>query len=208
MLAGHYASALLTKAVVPRAPFWALVLGAQFIDVLWVLLVLAGVERLRIDPSLASNPLDLFHMPYTHSLVGALLWAAVAGTGARLYWRSNAAGVAVAAAVASHWFLDLLVHRPDLPLWPGSAKLGLGIWSYPVLSLLLELGLLLGSAWLLAGRVSWSRGLWVFVGCLAAIQVVTTALPPPLGPVGVVLTALVLFVGATLAAARIEARAG
>ena len=208
MLAGHYSAALLTKAAAPRAPFWALVLGAQFIDVLWALCVVAGIEKLRIDPSLPSNPLDLYFMPYTHSLLGALFWAGVAFTGARIAWRSSGIAAAVAVTVASHWLLDLLVHRPDLPLWPGSAKLGLGIWNYPVPSLLLELALLLGSAWILAGRVAWRRGLWIFAGTLAVIQVAVTIGPPPLGPAGVAITALVLFVGATLAAARVEARAG
>ena len=208
MLAGHYSAALLTKAAAPRAPFWALVLGAQFIDVLWALFVLGGIERLRIDASLPSNPLDLYHMPYTHSLLGALFWAGVAFAGARFAWRSNGVAAALAVVVASHWLLDLLVHRPDLPLWPGSAKLGLGIWNYPVPALLLELALLLGSAWVLASRVPWRRGLWIFAGSLAAIQVAVTVGPPPLGPAGVALTALVLFVGAVFAASRIEARAG
>ena len=197
MVAGHYSAALLTKAAAPRAPFWALVLGAQFIDVLWALCVLVGIEKLRIDPSLPSNPLDLYFMPYTHSLAGALFWGGVAGAGARFLWRSSGIAAAVAVTVASHWLLDLLVHRPDLPLWPGSAKLGLGIWNYPVPALLLELGLLLGSAWILAGRVAWRRGVWIFAGSLAVIQVAVTVGPPPLGPAGVVITALVLFVAAT-----------
>jgi hypothetical protein len=208
MLAGHYSSALLAKTAVPRAPFWALALAAQFIDVLWALFVLTGVEHLRIDPSLASNPLDLYDMPYTHSLAGALLWAGVAGAAARLAWRSNGVAFAVAAVVASHWFLDWLVHRPDLPLWPGSPKLGLGIWNHPLPALLLELALLIGSAWLLSRRVAWRRALWIFVGSLALIQVVVSVGPPPLGPAGVAVTALVLFFGASLAAARSEARAG
>jgi membrane-bound metal-dependent hydrolase YbcI (DUF457 family) len=209
MLGGHYASALLTKAAVPRAPFWALVLGAQFIDVLWALFVLAGVEHVRLDLSLPSNPLDLYHMPYTHSLVGALGWAALAGAGARLLWRSNAAAAAVAVAVASHWLLDLLVHRPDLPLWPGSAKLGLGIWNHPLPALVLELALLLGSAWVLARTVAWSRGVWIFAGTLAAIHLaLSVGPPPPFGPAGVAIAALALFLGAAAAAARLEKRAG
>ena len=115
--------------------------AAQFVDVLWALFVLVGIEQLRIDPSLPSNPLDLYDMPWTHSLVGALFWARrrlrrcarrlALERRSRRRWRVT---------VASHWLLDLLVHRPDLPLWPGSAKLGLGIWNYPVPALLLELG--------------------------------------------------------------------
>jgi hypothetical protein len=204
VLAGHYSSAFVAKAAAPRAPLWALVIAAQFVDVLWALFVLAGVEHLRIDPALPSNPLDLYDMPYTHSLVGALGWAGVAAAGALFAWRSAGVAAAVGATVASHWGLDLLVHRPDLALWPGSPKLGLALWNRPAAALALELALLLGSAWLLAPRVPWRRGLWLFAGGLAAIQLIVTISPPSLGPTGVTATALALFLGAGLAAARVE----
>jgi hypothetical protein len=203
VLVGHYSAALAAKLAEPRAPLWALVLAAQLVDVLWVLLVLGGVEHLRLDPSLPSNPLDLYHMPYTHSLVGALAWGGLAFGAARLALGSNAVAAAIGATVVSHWLTDLLVHRPDLPLWPGSAKLGFGLWNYPLVGLALELGLLLGAAWLLSRRVA-RRPLWLFVGALAAIQVIVTILPPALGPNGIVLTALAFFLTATLAASSLE----
>jgi hypothetical protein len=208
LLAGHYSAALLAKTAEPRAPLWALVLAVQLVDVLWALFVLLGIEHLRIDPALPSNPLDLYDMPWTHSLAGALFWAALAAGVARAWWGSTGVALAIGAAVASHWLLDWLVHRPDLALWPGSAKHGLGIWNHPLPALALELGLLLGSAALLARRVPWRRGLWIFVGVLAALQLAVTFGPPPLGPTGVALTALVVFIVASAAAARLESGRG
>ena len=206
MLAGHYSAAFVAKVAAPRAPFWTLVLAAQLVDVLWAVFVLAGIENMRLDPSLPSNPLDLYHMPYTHSLLGALGWGALAFAVARRALGGAGVAAAIAATVVSHWLLDLVVHRPDLPLWPGSAKLGFGVWNYPMPALALELALLLGSAWLLSRRVAWRRPLWRFAGALAVIQLVATFLPPPLGPAGVALIALALFLGATYAAARSEPR--
>lgn len=208
MLAGHYSSAFLAKRVVPGAPFFALVLAAQLVDVFWALFVLGGIEHLRIDPSLPSNPLDLYDMPWTHSLVGALGWSAAAFIAARAVWHSTRVAVAVGATVFSHWLLDLLVHRPDLALWPGGTKLGLGLWNHPAAALTIEFGLLFGTAWLLAQRVAWRRGLLLLAAGLAAFQLMVTFSPPSLPPAGVAVTALALFVSMTLAAHRLERRAG
>ena len=204
MLAGHYSSALLAKRLVPGAPFWALALAAQLVDVFWALFVMAGIEHLRLDPTLPSNPLDLYDMPWTHSLVGALAWSAAAFAIARAVWKRTAVAAAIGVTVFSHWVLDLLVHRPDLPLWPGSPKLGLALWNHPVPALALEFGLLFGAAWLLAGRVPWRRSLAILVGALVAFQLLVTIMPPVLPPAGVGMTALALFLTVAIAAARIE----
>src|SRR5207249_566954 len=79
------------------------------------------------------NPLDLYYMPYTHSLVGALLWSLGAYVAYRLIRRfgaSHRAALLVAVAVFSHWVLDLVVHRPDLPLYDDTLKVGLGLWNH------------------------------------------------------------------------------
>ena len=85
MFAGHYSSAFVAKASHPRVPIWCLLAAAQFVDILWGLFVLTGVEHVRMAPELPSTPLDLYHMPYTHSLVGALFWSVVAFLGARRF---------------------------------------------------------------------------------------------------------------------------
>ncbi len=205
MLAGHYSAAFLAKSVEPRLPLWMLAIAAQLIDVLWACFVLAGVEHLRIDVSLPSNPLDLYHMPYTHSLLGALGWAALAA--AVFAWRrSLRASLVVAAAVASHWLLDWVVHRPDLLLWSGSAKHGLALWNLPVLGIAVEAFLLIASAWLLlrGGERRLRRGVVTLVSALLALQIALTVGPPPLGPAAVVVSALVLFAAVAWGAWRVE----
>ena len=208
MLAGHYSAAFLAKTAVPRTPLFVLALAVQLVDVLWAGLVLLGVERLRLDPSLPSNPLVLEYMPYTHSLIGTLLWAGIAGFAARRWLGGVAIAWAVAAAVASHWLLDVIVHRPDMTLWGGEPKLGLGIWNHPAAALVLELGLLIGAALvcLRSGAIPASRRRRVLAGVavLAVLQLATTLAPPALGPSGVAWTALLTFGLVAFGARRLE----
>jgi hypothetical protein len=208
MLAGHYSAALLAKAIEPRLPLWLLTIAVQLVDVLWACLVLAGVERLRIDPSLPSNPLDLYHMPNTHSLVAVLGWAALAGAAAFAWRKEKLAALVVAGAVASHWLLDWLVHRPDLLLWSGSAKHGLALWNHPALGIALEALLLIGSAFVLLrspGGAHLRRGVLAIVFALIAVQIALILMPPPFGPAGIVLSLLVLFAAVARGAWRAEA---
>ena len=137
MFVGHYAGAFVAKAVEPRMSLAAYALAVQAVDVAWAVLVLLGVERLSIDPTLASNPLVLAHMPYTHSGPATLLWMlAAALVGWR--WAGRRAGLVLALAVGSHWVGDLIVHRPDLPLgWTGP-KVGLALWDHPLVSWAVE----------------------------------------------------------------------
>ncbi len=152
MFVGHYAVSLAAKAADKRIPLWVLFLATQAVDVLWAVLVLVGIEKVRIVPGItAANPLDLYYFPYTHSLLASFVWLGVAMVGYRLLrpgegsWRM---GLLVGLVVFSHWVLDFLVHRPDLPLYDDALKVGLGLWNYPLLSYLLEAGLLLGGLWI------------------------------------------------------------
>ena len=209
MLAGHYSAAFLAKTLAPRTPLWLLALAVQLVDVFWAGFVLLGVERVRLDPSLPSNPLVLEHMPYTHSLLGTLAFAALAGLGVQRWLGDAASAWAVAAAVASHWPLDVLVHRPDMTLFGGPPKLGLALWNFPVVALALELGLLAACAisCLRSGALPASRrrALVAFVAALAAVQLATTLAPPALGAAGVAGTALAFFALAAWGARRVEA---
>jgi hypothetical protein len=153
VLAGHYAVSYAVKAWRPSTPLWALFVAVQLLDVLWGTFVLLGIERVSIVPGITRlNPLDLYYMPFTHSLTGALLWSGVAGLACRVWRPRWAASWAVAVAVLSHWALDLLVHRPDLPLVGNRYKVGLGLWDHPALATSLEVSLLLGGAVLYARR--------------------------------------------------------
>lgn len=140
MFVGHFAASAAVKAVRPQLPFWACVGAAQLLDIGWGALVIAGVERLRVNPALPGSPLELYHMPWTHSLPMALLWSALAGVLAMRWW--GRAGAWLGAVVFSHWLADLLVHRPDLPLGLFGPKVGLGLWSLPVVEMIVEIGLM------------------------------------------------------------------
>jgi hypothetical protein len=179
MLAGHYSAALVAKAVAPRAPLWSLFAAAQLVDIAWALLVLAGVEHFRLDPALPSNPLDLYHMPYTHGLPATFVWAGAAYGVSRAWLGDSRAALAVAAVTASHWLLDWLVHRPDLPLWGDAHKVGLALWDRPWLAWWIELGFIAASGVVLLRRASSRRRAgWVIV--VLALVHVASLRPPPL----------------------------
>ncbi len=174
MFVGHYSASFALKSAKPAVPLWILFLAVQAVDIGWGTFVLTGVERANYVPGFTKSfPLDLSYMPFTHSLVAGLVWAAAC---AALYflWRGRdgvAAAIVVGLAVLSHWFLDLPVHVPDLPLYDNSMKQGFGLWNYPVPELLLEVGLLLGAVWLYARTVpQHARGAWIFGIVLALIQ--------------------------------------
>lgn len=178
MFVGHYAVSFWAKRRDPTIPLWVLFIAVQFIDVLWGIFVLTGVEHFRLVPGITeASPLDLYHMPYTHSLVGALGWSLVVyglyrrlGPGAGNRWQAAAL---VGFAVFSHWLLDLLVHRPDLPLWDNTAKVGLGLWNHVRISFTVEVGALAASMFLwyrsVRSRVPGWRLLALF-GVLAGSQ--------------------------------------
>ena len=211
MFVGHYAAALAAKSAEPRGPLWTYVLGCQLIDVAWGGLLMTGTERMSLDHDLPGSALVLEHMPYTHSLPGALAWAVGAAILAklvlRLPWR---AGVFIGLAVFSHWIADFLVHRPDLELWFGGQKVGLGLWNYPVPEQAVEMGLLaLGAAAWGWRRASLSQSLWpvlAFITFLMALQIVAMLLPANPDPVGMGGMAIVSYLVVTLVAALVERR--
>ena len=120
MFVGHYGPSFLAKRLEPAIPLWILFLAVQLVDVFWAIFIFLGVERVRIVPGFTeTNDLDLYYMPYTHSLLAALGWSILAYAVYRLIpglKGSHKTALLVGAAVFSHWVLDLLVHRPDLPL--------------------------------------------------------------------------------------------
>ncbi|MCC6166680.1 MAG: permease [Caldilineaceae bacterium] len=152
MGAGHFALAAGLKRWAPRLPLWVLILSAYLLDVIFIVLFAAGIESLaQIDPANPGYGGAIIHAYYTHSLVGALLIAAAAGLLASRWW-GRGGGWIVAGVVFSHWLLDLVVHRPDMPILPGNAGnlplLGLGLWQIPLASAAVELALVLGGAYL------------------------------------------------------------
>jgi hypothetical protein len=202
MFVGHYGPSFAIKSLRPAIPVWQLFIAVQLVDVVWAVLVLFGVEKVRIVPGItASNPLDLYYMPYTHSLVAAIFWSVAA---ALVFWllsrvTTRSAAVWIGVAVFSHWILDFIVHRPDLPLYDDTLKVGLGLWNYPVVALSLEAALLFGGMILYLrvttpinaiGRV----GPPVFGAVMLAIQSYIFFGPPPVSPAAAAITALVSYV--------------
>ncbi len=199
MFVGHYGVSFAAKSVDQRIPLWALFIAVQLLDVLWAPFVFLGVEKVRIVPGItASSPLDLYYMPYTHSLLAAVLWSMVAWTACRLWRRTRTearAALLVALAVFSHWALDFVVHRPDLPLYDDTAKVGLGLWNRPVLAFALEAALLLGSIALYLRVQRRGRGSLVAFGLvLLGIQALVFFGPPPASDRAAAVTALAAYV--------------
>jgi len=182
---GHLGLALAAKRAAPRASLGTLVAASSLVDLLWPLLLLAGVERVRIEPG--PNPflvLDFESYPVSHGAALVLLWAAAFG--AAVLWRSGdrrAAAVA-AALVASHWVLDAISHRPDLPLWPGGPRVGLGLWRSVPAAVAVELALFLGGLAVYAAstraRDAIGRlGLAGWAGLLLVVYAGSVLGPPP-----------------------------
>ena len=174
MFIGHWAPAL-AVAVKRRSPgLGTLFIAAQLIDWAFFLFVLLGVEHMRLTPGIsAMSPLDLYFMPYTHSLVGALVWG---GGTTVVIWalsRDLAAALLTGAVVVSHWLLDLLVHVPDLTIAGSPPKLGLGLWNYPMIEMPLELGIIFGALWFyVRARQPAMRRVWALAGLLLALQLI------------------------------------
>ncbi len=152
MFVGHYAAAFAVKKRYPEAPLWQLFVGVQAVDVLFFILVPLGVERLVLRPDEPGLlKLGLEYMPYSHSLVTNLAYGAIVAGALHIAGRPRL-GAALGMCVASHWFVDLPVHTPDLPLAAGDGiRVGLGLWKSTVGSFALEIALLAGAwAWLRA----------------------------------------------------------
>jgi hypothetical protein len=190
MFIGHLGLALAAKQWLPATSLGLLVLATLWVDTVWPLFLILGIEHVRIVPGItAVTPLDFYDYPWTHSLLAGVLWGA--GFAATLRWRRRRTAVALVCAglVVSHWFLDVLVHRPDLPIVPGGRVYGLGLWHSREATAAAEvplfcLGLLL---YLNATTARDPRGRW---GVAALVLVVLAAYvanlqgqPPPSVPV-------------------------
>ncbi len=141
MFVGHYGPSMGLKHFAPKVPLWVFFLAVQWVDVLWSIFILTGVEKAHLTPGFTeASPLDLYYMPYTHSLTASITWAVLAAVVAsRFYDRRGA--IAVGIAVLSHWILDLPVHVADLPLYAlGCGDSGRGHLYLRPLCCLLALG--------------------------------------------------------------------
>lgn len=151
MFIGHFAPAMVaaTHKDAPSLP--VLFIGGQLVDWAFFGLLLTGAEKMRFSPGISSmNPMDLYHMPYTHSLIGSAVFGAVFAALIWLVTRNRTGALISFAVVVSHWLLDLLVHVPDLTIAGSPPKLGFGLWNYPEVEMPLEIALTMGALWLYA----------------------------------------------------------
>jgi membrane-bound metal-dependent hydrolase YbcI (DUF457 family) len=187
MFLGHYALAFGAKRIAPAVSLGWLFLASQFADLLWPTLVVLGVERVEIDPgNTVVTPLNFVSYPYSHSLVMLLVWSAVCALAYHLRRGPQPTAAAIIGGlVFSHYILDVITHRPDMPITiGGSQKIGLGLWNYPGTTLAVESTLfLLGTLMYVgatrerdrAGRV----GLYLLIATLAAVYFAALYGPPP-----------------------------
>ena len=184
MFIGHYGLALAAKRAAPRVSLGTSIAAAQLVDLIWPVLLLVGLEHVSIVPN--ANPflrLSFDSYPWTHSLLMGVVWAAVAGSAYAALRGNSRGGVIVGLLVVSHWVLDWLTHLPDLPLYPGGPRVGLGLWrsfygTMVVEAVIFAIGLVMYAR---ATRAIDRTGRWALVGFVAflAILYVANAYGPP-----------------------------
>lgn len=216
MLIGHYAPALVLQRVRPSVKLWQLFIAAQFVDVLWAAFVLGRVEHVRIiEGFTAANDLDLWFMPYSHSIAATVAWAAFALVVWRLASREptrTGDAVVLAAAVASHFLADLLVHTHDLPVMSGDGtKLGLGLWDNLPVALAVETGLFAAASvywwWPRRADPKGARA-GVVLLVLTVLAAATYFTPTPPSAVQMTVSALATYAGMAALAGWIERTGG
>ncbi len=185
MFLGHLALGFAAKRAAPRVSLGTLVAAAQLVDLLWPLFLLLGVEHARIDPgNTAVTPLDFSYYPWTHSLLMGAVWALVfAGI---WYTRKRDPGTALllGALVVSHWVLDFISHRPDMPLFPYGLRVGLGLWNSVAATVVVEGALFAGGValYLRATRPLDRVGRFAtygLIGFLVLVYLANMLSPPP-----------------------------
>ena len=186
MFIGHFAVAFAAKRAAPTVSLGTLFVACELVDVIWPVFVLLGIETVRISPGItAFTPLDFIYYPWTHSLLMGAVWGCALGFVYFLIRKNSRAAIVVAAVVLSHWFLDALVHRPDLPLAPGgAARIGLGLWNSVAATLAVE-GLMFAAGLVLYISMTQAKdriggiGLWALIIVLLASYAAAAFGPPP-----------------------------
>lgn len=201
MFLGHYGVAFAAKRLAPDTSLGTFTFAAQFLDELWPILLLVGIEHVSVDPKfMPANPLVFTSYPISHSLAMAIVWGALIGAIYFMKRRDHRTALIVALAVVSHWILDVPMHAPDLPLWPGSPiRVGMGLWNSIPATIIIELVVFGAGLW---SYLSYTRaqdkiGMWALWSLVAALLLIFTVgfvSPPPNSEQAVGWSALVLWV--------------
>lgn len=195
MFIGHFALGLAASRVEKRLPLGTALLASQLPDALWPYLLLTGLETVSIVPGdTAMTPLRFDSYPWSHSLLMVAVAGAVLAGLFHILGGTRRAALFCAGLAISHWFLDFVTHRPDMPLLPwGNAKFGLGMWNNVPLTLTVESLMFIGAAVFYAAGRKMSKGFWILIAVLGATYVGNVVGPPPPG-VGPVAISMVLLV--------------
>ena len=185
MFIGHFALGFAAKRLTPRVSLPILFGAAQLADILWPFLVAFGIEQVRIVPGItASTPFDFVSYPYSHSLLFLIIWGVIFGFLCSRTVGNGRTFIVIAALVVSHWVLDFVTHRPDMPLYPGSPKFGLGLWNSVAGTIAVELVMFAAGVWIYvrATRARDRIGQWTFWSLIALFLVAylgnVSAAPP------------------------------
>jgi hypothetical protein len=198
MFIGHLALGFAAKRLTPRVSLAMLLLAAQWADTVWPLFLMLGLEQVRIEPgNTAFTPFDFVSYPYSHSLLALMVWGLLVGGAYRGIAGGRRSVWVLSALVISHWVLDVLTHRPDMPLYPGGPKYGLGMWNVVPLTLTVEFAMF-GVGLFLYERATRARdavgrwGLLALVTALVLVYVGSALSGPPPSVQAVAIAAFVL----------------
>lgn len=203
MVIGHYLPSFAAKRVEKRMPMWLLFLAPQMIDVVWSVLIILGIEKNRVIPGInGENFLDNYYIPFTHSLPGALFISGIAFFIYKMVRKSNREALIFGLVVFSHWLFDLISHRPDIPLWGGTYKVGFGLSYYPIADFLTQASFfLIGIALYVTSTVPVSKigkyGIAVFALLMVAFQAVLTMPTSPSSPQKIGISMLIVYFSTT-----------
>ena len=186
MFIGHFGAGFASKSISKQCSLGTLFMAAQFIDLIWPILLLLGIERVEIDPgNTAFTPLNFVYYPFTHSLLGVLVWAVLFGLVYFALRKNTRNALLLAGLVLSHWLLDLVAHRPDLQLIPwNELRVGFDLWQSVALTLLIE-GMIFVGGVLIYMRTTramdriGSLGLWGLLVFLVVVYLMSAFGPPP-----------------------------
>ena len=186
MFIGHFGVGFAAKKIDHKPSLGTLFIATQFIDLLWPFFLILGIEKVEIEPGIsAMNPFDFTYYPFSHSLLGVLVWALLFGVVYFLFKKNFKSALVLGALVISHWVLDLIVHIPDLPIFPGgSIKVGFGLWNSVTATIIIEgliflVGIYLYFKSTKAENKKGKFALWSLVIFLILVYVMNIIGPPP-----------------------------
>jgi uncharacterized membrane protein len=185
MFIGHFGFGFGAKQINPRPSLGTLFFASQFIDLLWPFFLLLGIEQVEVDPgNTAFTPLNFIYYPFSHGFISVVIWGILFGLTYYIFKKNIKAALLLGFLVMSHWILDLLTHRPDLPLLWSEPMVGLGLWNSVILTILIEGAIFIFGIYLYmnitkAENKKGSYGLWALIIFLIIVYIMNITSPPP-----------------------------